>query len=208
MHPVKAAVIGIGAVAAVAGAGVVLATAAGAAGAGSTQRPVAAERQVAAQTVAQRDDEAAARARLSGFAEVPAKLSAGTGTFKATVHEDRIDYVLSYSQLSAPATVAHIHFSQPGVNGGIVIFLCGGGGKPACPPAGGTVTGTITAADVQAIATPGPTDQGVAAGDFAGALRILRSGDGYVNVHSSRFAAGEIRGQIRALGDSRLYAVG
>ena len=43
----------------------------------------------------------------------------------------RIDYELTYSNLSSTASAAHIHFAQPGVNGGIVAFLCGGGGKPA-----------------------------------------------------------------------------
>jgi hypothetical protein len=109
---------------------------------------------------------------------VPARLSAGTGTFTATIGADRIDYTLTYADLSAPATVAHIHFAQRGVNGGVVAFLCGGGGKPACPPAGGTVTGTITASDIQAISTPCATDQGVAAGDSAGALRGQIHADG------------------------------
>jgi hypothetical protein len=132
------------------------------------------------------------RARLNGFQEIPSKLTDGNGTFTATLSGTSISYTLTYSGLSTPAVASHIHFAQRGVNGGIFAFLCGGGGKPACPPAGGTVTGTITAADILA---PSP-DQGLAAGDFAGAVRALRSGDTYVNVHSTRFPAGEIRGQI------------
>jgi len=56
---------------------------------------------------------------------------------------------------------------------------------------------TITGADIVTI-TP---DQGVAAGDFAGAVRILQSGDAYVNVHTIRFPAGEIRGQVHTSGE-------
>lgn len=96
---------------------------------------------------------------------------------------------------------SHIHFAERGVNGGIFVFLCtnlgnGLAGTPACPASGGTVTGTITAADV--IAVPG---QNITPGDFAEVLRILRSGDGYVDVHTVRFPAGEIRGQVRAAED-------
>ena len=54
------------------------------------------------------------------------------------------------------------------------------------------MTGTITAADILAI-----TAQGLAAGDFAGAVRALESGNTYANVHTTNFPAGEIRGQIK-----------
>lgn len=55
--------------------------------------------------------------------------------------------------------------------------------------------GTITAAGVVAI--PATADQRVSAGDFAGAVRILESGDAYVNVHTNRYPGGEIRGQVK-----------
>ena len=131
------------------------------------------------------------RARLNGFQQVPSILTNGRGTFKGTISSGSISYTLTYSRLSSPVTAAHIHFAQPGVNGGIFAFLCGGGGKPACPPSGGTVTGTITAADILAIPT-----QGIVAGDFAGAVRAIESGNTYANVHSTTFPMGEIRGQI------------
>jgi hypothetical protein len=138
-------------------------------------------------------------ARLDGFQEVPSKLTNGTGTFRAVLSPDgtQLSYTLTYSGLSTSALAAHIHFAQSGVSGGIFAFLCGGGGKPACLPAGGTVTGTIMATDIVA---PVP-DQGLAAGDLAGAVRALRSGDTYTNVHTTRFPQGEIRGQIQAGGE-------
>jgi hypothetical protein len=130
-------------------------------------------------------------ANLNGFQQVPSVLSNGRGTFTATIKNGSISYKLTYSGLSSPVTAAHIHFAQRGVNGGVIAFLCGGGNAPACPPNGGTVTGTITAADILAIPT-----QGLAAGDFAGAVRAIKSGNTYVNVHSTNFPEGEIRGQI------------
>ncbi len=133
------------------------------------------------------------KARLDGFQQVPSILTDGTGTFRAKISEDStsISYTLTYSGLSSSVTAAHIHFAQPGVNGGVIAFLCGGGGKPACPPSGGTVTGIITAADILAV-----SGQGITAGDFAGAVRAIESGNTYVNVHSTIYPMGEIRGQI------------
>jgi hypothetical protein len=150
-----------------------------------------------------------ARAKLSGFHEVTPKLTNGTGTFLATIQGDQLTYTLTYSKLSTPAFMAHIHFAQAGVNGGIFIWLCGSAqapgpaGTPTCPPAGGKVgPRTITAADVVAIPPtsgnpPVNTDQGVSAKDFAGAVRILESGDAYANVHTTRYPGGEIRGQVK-----------
>jgi CHRD domain len=140
-------------------------------------------------------------ARLSGFSEVPPNLTAGSGSFHATVQGTSLTYKLSFSNLSATATQSHIHFAQSGVNGGVFLFLCGSAatpgpaGTPTCPAAGGTVTRTVTAADLLAVPA-----QGVAAGDFAGVLRIIRSGDAYVNVHTTTHPAGEIRGQVQVGG--------
>ena len=132
-------------------------------------------------------------ANLNGFQEAPPISTTGEGTFKATVDAGgtSISYNLSYSSLNGTALAGYIQFGQPGVNGGILAFLCGGGGKPSCP-ASGTVTGTLTSVDIMAL--PG---QGVAAGDFAAVLQAIGRGAVYANVvTSSPFPFGEIRGQI------------
>lgn len=130
---------------------------------------------------------------MTGFEETPPGpfLTDGHGSFHATLQGSTLTYTETFSDLTSPVLFSHIHFAQRGVPGSVIVFLCGGGGKPACPSAGGTVTGTITAADV--IARP---NQNVSGGDFAGLVRILRSGDAYVNVHTVNFLGGEIRGQI------------
>jgi CHRD domain-containing protein len=132
------------------------------------------------------------KATLTGYQEVPSISTTGTGTFTATVSTDltTIDYSLTYSGLSSAATAAHIHFGQKSVNGGVVAFLCGGGGKPVCPPSG-TVTGTIVAADILAV-----TAQGISAGELSEVLDAIKKGSGYVNVHTTTFPTGEIRGQV------------
>ncbi len=133
-------------------------------------------------------------AHLTGGEETPAISSPANGFFFATLNdaETALDYTLVYSVLESTVTVAHIHFGQPAVAGGISAFLCGGGGKPACPAAGVFLSGTVTAGDVI-----GPTAQGIAAGEFSELVRAIKAGLAYANVHSNLFPAGEIRGQIR-----------
>jgi hypothetical protein len=143
------------------------------------------------------------RANLTGYEEVPAISTVGGGSFRARVAGDgmTIDYTLNYAGLSN-VVFAHIHFAQKGVNGGVSAFLCGGGDKPACPATGGTVTGTIDAADIV-----GPTGQGIAPGEIGELIAAMMAGVAYVNVHTNDmvdppntgpgdFPAGEIRGQI------------
>lgn len=134
------------------------------------------------------------KARLEGFNEVPAISTTGEGKFKAEISSDEttIEYELSYSGLEGGAAfAAHIHLGQSGVIGGVMAFLCGGGGKPACP-ASGTVTGTIVDADII-----GPAGQGIAAGELDEVIEAIRAGKAYANVHTPLFPGGEIRGQIK-----------
>src|SRR4029453_15374385 len=99
-------------------------------------------------------------ASLSGENEVPPINTAGTGAFRMTI-QDTISFSLTFSGLSSSLTVAHLHFAPGKVAGGVMIFLCGGGGQPDCPAAvEGTITGTITAANVT-----GPSGQGIAPAD-------------------------------------------
>jgi hypothetical protein len=135
------------------------------------------------------------RTHLVGLEETPAIFTAGSGTFTAKVNQDdtQIDFELTYENLSGPPSAAHVHFGQRGVAGGVSFFFCGGGGKPACPATtSGTVTGTVVATDVV-----GPTAQGIAAGDLAAILQMMRAGYGYANMHTAAHPGGEIRGQLR-----------
>jgi hypothetical protein len=132
-------------------------------------------------------------ARLSGAEEVPPINTAGIGNFEMTIQQGIITFSLTFSDLSSPLSVAHLHFAPSKVAGGVMIFLCGGGNQPACPATTeGTITGTITAANVT-----GPTSQGVTAGDLDSALEAVRDGLSYANMHTANFGGGEIRGQVR-----------
>jgi CHRD domain len=143
--------------------------------------------------------------RMIGYFEVPSVSTVARGRFELRIRDDEIDYTLTYSGLEAAVAQAHIHFAQPGVNGGITAWLCEATATSPQPdfdtqcPQSGTVTGTITASDV--LATPSPTAaQGIAAGEFAEFVRAIRAGFTYANVHSAKFPGGEIRTQIKARG--------
>jgi hypothetical protein len=120
-------------------------------------------------------------AALSGAQEVP------------PINTVSISFSLTFADLSSPLAVAHLHFAPSKVSGGVMIFLCGGGGQPDCPATTeGTITGTITAANVT-----GPAAQGIAPGDLDSALEAVRDGLSYANMHTANFGGGEIRGQVR-----------
>src|SRR6266436_9409766 len=63
---------------------------------------------------------------LIGYEEVPAISTTGNGEFRARINkeETEITYTLSYSALEGDVQQSHIHLGQPGVNGGITVFLC------------------------------------------------------------------------------------
>lgn len=139
------------------------------------------------------------RADLVGTEETPSIFTTGTGRFTARTFDDdtRLEFTLTYANLTAAPLFAHVHFGQRHVAGGVSFFFCGGGGKPPCPAStSGTVTGTVVAADVL-----GPTAQGIQHGDLAGILKMMRAGFGYANIHTPLHPAGEIRGQIKARSD-------
>jgi len=144
-------------------------------------------------------------ALLTGYEETPAAVSTtGRGEFTATIDADgdAIVYTETYSGLQGPVTQSHIHVGQLGVTGSVVIFLCQTaanpdptGLAPQCPQEG-TVSGTITAANVIAGST---ATQQLVAGDLAAVITAIRAGAAYANVHTNPSPGGEIRGQLRTI---------
>ena len=138
-------------------------------------------------------------ASLESYQEVPAVSSAASGSFRAKVDKQAgtIQWELAYSDLEGSALQAHVHLGQHSVNGGISVFLCtnlGNGpiGTPACPVTSASLNGVIVASSIV-----GPGGQGLSAGEFDALVAAMGRGVTYVNVHSSTWTGGEIRGQIR-----------
>lgn len=139
-------------------------------------------------------------ADLSGYEETPTLSSPASGTLDVRIGRggDSLDYQLSYEGLPTDVLFAHIHLGRPAIMGGVMAFLCTNGAPPPgplpppCPPRdGGTVSGTLTPANVI-----GPTAQGVSSGEFEEFIAALRAEAAYGNVHTTQYMGGEIRGQI------------
>jgi hypothetical protein len=137
---------------------------------------------------------------LTGAAEVPPNSSPGTGTGRVTLDEDaqtlRIE--TSFSGLTANTTVAHIHCCTAAPNTGTAI--------PATQvptligfPAGVTSGSYDQLFDMTDAASYNPafiTDVGGGSvgGAFAAFGAGIESQTAYLNIHTTEFPAGEIRG--------------
>ena len=93
-----------------------------------------------------------------------------TGTVVQKAKSGTLKWKLTYSRLSGKATAAHIHLGKTGVAGNVIVPLCAGNCHSG-------MTGTARISSHIA-------DQ-------------IEVGKTYVNVHTAKNPAGEIRGQVR-----------
>lgn len=137
--------------------------------------------------------------QLDGWAETPSVVTTGHGSFRLRIVSPELwEFVLRWEDLEGgSAAAAHIHVGSHHESGGVSAHLCGGT-QPPCEPGfdgevgpDGEVRGTIDPGDVT-----GPAGQGVEPGRMDKLLRAIRAGEAYPNVHTARFGAGEIRGQL------------
>ena len=135
------------------------------------------------------------REQLSGYEETPLALStSGHGTFRAMMTDAGIKYTLSYADLSGGVSQAHIHFGAPGQSGGISVFLCTNLGNG---PVGRSLAQPLRRGHRHHCRpTSSAPRPGHRAREYEELLAAIRAGTAYVNVHSSTYGGGEIRGQI------------
>lgn len=128
-------------------------------------------------------------ADLSGLQSVPAHSTpaSGFGTFTLDTLTDLLTFNVNFSGLLAPATAAHIHTAAAGVNGSVTLpFTAADGSWQSLTS--GTIVGSRTI-------TPLLASQ-------------IESGLTYVNIHTSLFPGGEIRGQIETVPEPASLAMG
>lgn len=126
-------------------------------------------------------------AKLSGKEEVPPNDSTATGWAWVKPTNETVGYKVNVTDIDK-ATAAHIHFGKSGENGPAIVTLF----KSDTPTElkNGTLgEGNSTAANLE-----GPM-QGKALTDL---VTAMENGTTYVNVHTTDFPDGEIRGQLMA----------
>ena len=128
------------------------------------------------------------RARLTPEQEVQIVSSDARGNVALLVSDNAIDYRLNIDPLPvSTVTSAHIHVGAAGSNGPIIFSLYFSGFGV---PFNGFLSGTLTAFNLQ----PQPAN-GISS--FNDAIDAILSGGAYVNVHTTAYPAGEIRGQLQ-----------
>jgi hypothetical protein len=127
------------------------------------------------QALLQPDSLSLFEAPLSGANEVPAVPTTATGkTFMVFDSEtSQLHYRITVDDIEG-ITMAHIHEGAAGVNGGVVFTLFPNGGSSFSPSE--PISGTLTLNETQ--------------------VGALMGGNYYVNVHTTAYPAGEVRGQI------------
>lgn len=113
-------------------------------------------------------------ATLTGAAEAPGPGDPnGTGTAEIELNDDdnEVCWDIQVANITLPAAAAHIHEAPVGVSGPVVVTL-------SAPLANGTAQGCVGATDEQV-------------DDI-----IANPADYYVNVHTSDYPAGAVRGQL------------
>lgn len=134
-------------------------------------------------------------ALLDGAQEVPAVMTKARGAAHFQLSKDgtEVTYWLFVADIEN-VTMAHIHLAPPGENGPVVVWL-----YPDAPPPQlieGSFTGVLATGTFGADDLVGP----LAGRSLADLMGELGPQDAYVNVHTTAYPAGEIRGQISVLG--------
>jgi len=150
-------------------------------------------------------------ATLSGPAESPPTASPGTGIASVTI--DTIAHSLTVSEtfsgLLSPTTASHIHCCTTTPDTGtamVATMVPTFSGFPL-----GVTSGTFTQSfDTTLASTYNPafvTANGSVSGAFDALLAGLNANEAYINIHTSQFPNGEIRGFLHAVPEPSTWAM-
>jgi len=112
---------------------------------------------------------------LNARQEVPAqklRVSGATGKFTGTIVGRRLTWKLTFRSTSGPVLAAHIHLAKAGKADPVPAV-------PLCAPCRSGATGRVTVTNK--------------------VERAIKAGGAYVNIHTAKNQAGEIRGQIKVI---------
>jgi hypothetical protein len=140
------------------------------------------------------------RTTATGAEEVPVRSTSAEAKINLKVEGDSVTYNLRITEPIDNLTMAHLHAAPAGQNGPIAVWL-----YPDAPPAQlipGTTEGRLVKGVIE------PSDLCAGASVFCGGgqpdwdafLAALDGGGLYLNVHTSQFPGGEVRGQVHPNG--------
>ena len=112
--------------------------------------------------------------------ETPPNDGNASGHAKLTVGQHKLRYEIDVSDLSGPATMAHIHIGKIGMSGPPIVTF----------PVKATKSGKIADGTIDLTAA---MTKGVSADSL---MVLLNNGSAYINVHTAAHGGGEIRGQV------------
>lgn len=134
-------------------------------------------------------------ASLIGAQEVPPVITnaSATADFALRRSDTELKFNLKVNNIEN-AVSAHIHKGMPGQNGPIVANLFTGPAKI------GMFSGLLAEGIIEADDLSGP----LAGKPFSDLVDLLRSGQAYVNVHTTQNPGGEIRGQVMVMEEEEM----
>lgn len=147
---------------------------------------------------------------LAGTNENPANASPGTGqatlTFDTAAHTMTLS--VTFQDLTAPTVAAHIHCcAAPPTNVGVATMTPSFIGFPTGVTSGSYMNvfdlTQLSSYNAPFVTSSGGTAASAEAALFAG----LNSGQAYLNLHTSAFPAGEIRGHFAAVPEPGTWAL-
>lgn len=119
-------------------------------------------------------------------------VSSGTGTWTGTLNPSTnvLTWTMTFSGLTTNSTLSHIHAQAPTSSTASVVLNFGTfpGSTISLGGTSGTASGSIN------LSTAVPGTGLTISGDSL--LKAINAGQAYVNVHTTQYGAGEIRGQI------------